>query len=209
MSYSFILLLNRHVALVIFTSVTPAIEQKFCKIYVTVTMTIAFHVVYKPAETDKCLFHLLMTVVPFLFTGTDICHPAVSKLFGSIIQSFVFPFSKSIVINCRFNKISCHISFMISPGPGVPIFLSTVLYRAGYRLSADNRQVPGLQELRESIFQGCLHFFLGGNYFLISLRINHQMRYSLPRLSDEPMHLRKHILDVFHEVLREGLFLLQ
>src|SRR5512140_1292576 len=160
MSYSFILLTDRNMALIVLTIVAPAIEKEFCKLYVTVAMAAAFHVIHKPAKADKSLFHFLMPVVPFFFTWSYIGHPAVGKLFGSIVKPPVFSFSKCKVIYSRFEKITGHVPFMVAPGPGGPSLLPPCCITQCESCLQITIRFLGCKNYRDPFFKSSLHFFL-------------------------------------------------
>ncbi len=174
MTHSFILLLYRHMALVILRTILTAVKQELRKFDIAVTATIAFHVIHEASETHQRLLHLLVTVIPLLLAGTDICNPAVSKFLCSLIEPCVTPFSKGIVINCRFNEITCHITLMIAPCLWCPAFLppggvterKCCLQVAVRLLCGKDNRYPLLKSL--------LHLLLGSNDFPVTLRINHQ-----------------------------------
>ena len=132
MTDCFILLLNRDMALIIFTSVIPVVEQEFCQVYIAVSMFVAlpYRLRNRPKRTRACSISWWPSYHSF-FTRSDVCNPAIGKLFGSIIESFILPFGKSIVIYCRFNENNLQHILRDFPWFRRPISISSGLYPGG------------------------------------------------------------------------------
>ena len=136
-------------------------------------MTAAFHIIDKPSETNQCLLHLLVAIIPFLFTRANICHPTVGKFFGCIIQPFVFSLCQGIMVNGGFKKITRNIAFMVASCLWIPFpFPSCCITKSISSLQVTVRFLSCKYD-GDPFFNGFLHFCLCFYYLFVALRINH------------------------------------
>src|SRR5215467_11623524 len=114
MTYGFVLLSRRQVTLVVLLPAATRIQKELGELNVGIAATLAFHVIHEAAEAHQCLLHLLMAVEPFLLGGTDVRNPAVGKFLGGIVEPQVRAAGKRVMVDCRFDKVSGNIAFVIA-----------------------------------------------------------------------------------------------
>src|SRR5215469_415717 len=114
MTYSFVLLPRRQMALVVLLPAATRVQKELGKLNVRIAVTFAFHIIHEATKTHQRLLHLLMAVEPFLLTGTDVRYPAVSKFLGCVVEAQVSAVGKRVMVDRRFDEVSGNVAFVIA-----------------------------------------------------------------------------------------------
>src|SRR5579872_351418 len=109
-------------ALVILRSTAPRVEKKLGQGDVGIPAVIGFLVVHEASKSYQGLFHLLVSIEPFLLARADIRNPTVCKFFGGVVQAQVLPVRKGVVIDRGFDEISGDVALMVAAVIGRPAF---------------------------------------------------------------------------------------
>ncbi len=171
MSDRFVLLDDRHVALIILAAVLAAVEQEFPQRDVLVPCSIAVRSVDEPAEADQRDLHGLMAVVPALLgRRSDVVVPAVSQPLGGIVQPRVLALGQQVVRHCRFQQVAGDVPFMVRSVTWRPALAITQRERG---LNVPVRLLGG-QDLGDPVVQCLLERFLSGDDLLVPAWVDHQ-----------------------------------
>ena len=115
-----------------------------------------------------------MPVEPVFLAWTDVSHPAVSQLFGGVVEPQVLAIGQRVVVDRGLNEVAGDIALVIA----------AMLRRPPFRPAAPvSQRIGGLQiSIRllscqddgDPFFQSRFHLFLSGDNIGIALRVHHE-----------------------------------